>query len=206
MTRNIKSAARISAIVLAAGKSSRFGFTKQILPLGKSTVLEMTIDNYLFSEARETIVVLGHMSGNLSRFLGDRPVKRVMNPRYAQGMSTSLIAGINNVNPDADGIILALADQPFVDSPTINKLIKAFGTGKRKGIIVPVYNGQRGNPVILSRKYMDELLQIKGDVGGREIILRHPEDVKEVVVTCKGVLQDIDTPEQYEDALKQEPQ
>ena len=69
MTRKTTSAARISAIVLAAGKSSRFGSAKQLMPLGKSTVLEMTIDNYLFSDARETIVVLGHMSGNLSRFL-----------------------------------------------------------------------------------------------------------------------------------------
>jgi molybdenum cofactor cytidylyltransferase len=204
MTRKVTPAARISAIVLAAGKSLRFGSNKQLAPLGKSTVLEMTIDNYLASEAREIVVVLGHMSGNLSRFLGDRPVKRVMNPRYQEGMSTSLIAGINNISPSADGIILALADQPFVDTQTINRLIKAFGAGKSKGIVVPVYEGRRGNPVILSRKYVDELLKVKGDVGGREIIAAHPEDVKEVAVTCKGVLQDIDTPEQYRDALDSE--
>jgi molybdenum cofactor cytidylyltransferase len=204
MVKTTRPAARISAIVLAAGKSLRFGSTKQLAPLGKSTVLEMTIDNYLASDAAETVVVLGHMSVELSRFLGDRPVKRVMNPKYAQGMSTSLIAGIRNINSNADGIILAMADQPFVDSPTINKLIKAFGTGK-KGIILPVYNGQRGNPAILSRKYMEELLEIKGDIGGREIIQRHPEDVKEVKVNCKGVLQDIDTPEQYREATETEP-
>ena len=206
MTSKTSSAARISAIILAAGKSSRFGSTKQIMPLGKSTLLETTIDNYLSSDAGEIVVVLGHMSGNLSRFLGDRPVKRIMNPRYNEGMSTSLIAGIRSVNPDAGGIIIALADQPLVDTATINKLIKAFGTGKRKGIIVPVYNGQRGNPVIFSRKYIDEILEIKGDVGGKEIIYRHPEDVKEVAVDCKGVLQDIDTPEQYQEAIKEEPQ
>jgi molybdenum cofactor cytidylyltransferase len=202
MTSKSMPAARIPAIVLAAGKSLRFGSSKQLAPLGRSTVLEKTVDNYLASDASEVVVVLGHMSRELSRFLGDRPIKRIVNPKYAQGMSTSLIAGLRSINSDSDAIILALADQPFVDTPTINQLIKAFGTG-RKGIIVPVYRGRRGNPVILSKKYFNELLDTEGDIGGRQILVLHPEDVKEVKVTCKGVLQDIDTPEQYREALNQ---
>ncbi|HEY4711225.1 MAG TPA: nucleotidyltransferase family protein [Dehalococcoidia bacterium] len=87
-------------------------------------------------------------------------------------------------------------DQPFVDSQTINSLVEAF-IANNKGIIIPVYQGRRGNPVIFAIRYKDELLNLKGDVGGREIIKRHPDDVLEVAVNCEGILLDIDTMENY---------
>jgi molybdenum cofactor cytidylyltransferase len=186
----------ISAILLAAGESNRMGQPKQLLPFGQSTIVERTIDNLLNSAVSETIVVLGYRDEEIRKTIAGKPVKLVINPDYQQGMSTSIIAGLKQVDKRARAVLIALSDQPFVDSQTINSLVEAFIANKR-GIIIPVYQGRRGNPVIFAIKYKGELLNLKGDVGGREIITLHPDDVLEVAVNCEGVLLDIDTMENY---------
>jgi molybdenum cofactor cytidylyltransferase len=186
----------ISAILLAAGESNRMGQPKQLLPFGQSTIVERTIDNLLNSAVSETIVVLGYRDEEIRKTIAGKPVKLVINPDYQQGMSTSIIAGLKQVDKRARAVLIALSDQPFVDSQIITSLVQAFIANKR-GIIIPVYQGRRGNPVIFAIKYKGELLNLKGDVGGREIIKLHPDDVLEVAVNCEGVLLDIDTMENY---------
>jgi molybdenum cofactor cytidylyltransferase len=186
----------ISTILLAAGESNRMGQPKQLMPFGQSTILGKTIDNLLNSAASETIVVLGYRDEEIRKTIAGKPVKIAINPDYQQGMSTSIIAGLKQVDKRARAVLIVLGDQPFVDSQTINSLVEAFIANKR-GIIIPVYQGRRGNPVIFAIKYKGELLNLKGDVGGREIIKRHPDDVLEVAVNCEGVLIDIDTMESY---------
>jgi molybdenum cofactor cytidylyltransferase len=186
----------ISAILLAAGESNRMGQPKQLLPFGQSTIVERTIDNLLNSAVSETIVVLGYRDEEIRKTIAGKPVKLVINPDYQQGMSTSIIAGLKQVDKRARAVLIALSDQPFVDSQTINSLVEAFIANKR-GIIIPVYQGRRGNPVIFAIEYKGELLNLKGDVGGREIIKLHPDEVLEVAVNCEGVLLDIDTMENY---------
>jgi molybdenum cofactor cytidylyltransferase len=189
--------AMISAILLAAGESNRMGQPKQLMPSDQSTIVERTIDNLLNSAVSETIVVLGYREEDVRKTIAGKPVKIVINPDYQQGMSTSLIAGLEQVDKRARAVLLiALGDQPFVDSQTINSLVEAFIANKR-GITIPVYQGRRGNPVIFGIKYKGELLNLKGDVGGREIIKRHPDDALEVAVNCEGVLLDIDTADNY---------
>jgi molybdenum cofactor cytidylyltransferase len=92
---------------------------------------------------------------------------------------------------------------PFGQSTILEGTVEAFIANKR-GIIIPVYQGRRGNPVIFAIKYKGELLNLKGDIGGREIIKRHPDDVLEVAVNCEGVLIDIDTMENYTSMLRQQ--
>jgi len=186
----------ISAILLAAGEANRMGQPKQLMPFGQSTILERTIDNLLNSAVSETIVVLGYREEEIRKTIAGKPVKIAINPDYQQGMSTSIIAGLKQVDKRARAVLIALGDQPFVDSQTITSLVEAFIANSR-GIIIPVYQGRRGNPVIFAIKYKGELLHLKGDVGGREIIKRHPDDVLEVAVNCEGVLLDIDTAENY---------
>lgn len=186
----------ISAILLAAGESNRMGQPKQLLPFGQSTIVERTIDNLLNSAVSETIVVLGYRDEEIRKTIAGKPVKLVINPDYQQGMSTSIIAGLKQVDKRARAVLIALSDQPFVDSQTITSLVEAFIANKR-GIIIPVYQGRRGNPVIFAIEYKGELLNLKGDVGGREIIKLHPDEVLEVAVNCEGVLLDIDTMENY---------
>jgi len=186
----------ISAIVLAAGESNRLGQLKQLMPLGESTILEQAIDNLLDSVVDETIVVLGHKAEEVRKAIAARPVRMALNPDYHQGMSTSIITGLNLIDSRAQAVMVALGDQPFVDSQTINILIEEFKSGD-KGIAVPVYQGKRGHPVIFDIRYKDELLNLKGDIGGREIVAQNPENVLEVAVDCEGVCIDIDTMENY---------
>lgn len=186
----------ISAILLAAGESNRMGQPKQLMPFGQSTIVERTIDYLLNSAVSETIVVLGYKGEEIRKTIARKPIKIAINPDYQQGMSTSIIAGLKQVDKRARAVLIALGDQPFVNSQTITSLVEAFIANNR-GILIPVYQGRRGNPVIFAIKYKGELLNLKGDVGGREIIKLHPDDVLEVAVNCEGVLLDIDTMENY---------
>ncbi len=172
------------------------GRAKLLLRWGDTSLFEQTVDNYLGSAVNEVNVVLGYRAAEMEEILGDRSVNVAINPEYSKGMSTSIIAGINIMSPRTQGIILALADQPLVTSQTIDRLIQAFEL-KQKGIILPVYHGQRGNPVIFDIKYRDKLLALKGDTGGREIVHIYYDDIQEVPVDNRGILIDIDTPEDY---------
>jgi molybdenum cofactor cytidylyltransferase len=186
----------VSVIILAAGESKRFGQAKQLLVFGNQTLLERATDTYLHSKAGQVVVVLGHKAREIAESIKGMPVTIVINDRYGQGMSTSIAAGLSAVNSEVEGIMLALADQPLINIQTINLLIDAFSSGS-KGIIIPVYNGTRGNPVIFDIKYKDQLLGLKGDIGGREIVKNNPSDILEVPVDCEGILFDIDTEESY---------
>jgi molybdenum cofactor cytidylyltransferase len=190
----------LSAIILAAGESKRMGKPKQLMPLGKSTLLEQAIDNLLNSSVDETIVVLGHKAEEITDKIVNKPVKVVINPDYQQGMSTSIVAGLIMVDPRSQAVMLALGDQPLVTSLTINQLIEAFNKN-RKGIAVPTYRGRRGHPIIFDIKYKAELFKLKGDIGGREIIQNHPKDVFMVAVDSESVISDIDTQEDYQSQL-----
>jgi len=190
----------LSAILLAAGESKRMGALKQLMPLGKSTLLEQAIDNLLNSSVDETIVVVGHKAQEITKAIASRPVKIVLNPNYQQGMSTSIIAGLKQLGPKSQAVMLAMGDQPLVESRTINQLIDAFKSHD-KGIAVPTHRGRRGNPVIFAIKYKEELLKLKGDIGGREIIKSHPDDVLEVAVDSESVISDIDTRDDYQSKL-----
>jgi molybdenum cofactor cytidylyltransferase len=186
----------VSAIILAAGESKRMGMPKQLLPLGQDTILGQTIDNFLSSKVSEIIVVVGYRAQEVINSINSRPVKVAVNPIYQHGMGTSISAGLNLISDKVQGIMIALADQPFIGNQTIDRLIGVFSSSN-KGIVVPVYNGRRGNPVIFNIQYKQELLALEGDVGGREIIAKHPEDVIEIIFASDDIVNDIDTEDKY---------
>jgi CTP:molybdopterin cytidylyltransferase MocA len=138
--------AMISAILLAAGESNRMGQPKQLMPFGQSTIVERTIDNLLNSAVSETIVALGYRDEEIRRTIAGKPVKLVINPDYQQGMSASIIAGLKQIDKKARAVLIALGDQPFVDSQTISSLVEAFIANNR-GIIIPVYQGKEEIPL-----------------------------------------------------------
>jgi len=191
----------ISAILLAAGESKRMGKLKQLTPFGRSTILEETVNNLLNSKVSEVIVVLGARADEVTEKIALKPVQTVVNPDYQQGMSTSLIAGLRLIDSKAQAVMFALGDQPLINSQTINRLIEEF-CNHDKGIAIPVYRGRRGHPVIFAIRYKDELFRLKGDIGGREIIDRYPDDVLEVPVNCEGIYIDIDTNKQLLERMK----
>lgn len=191
----------VSAILLAAGESKRMGKPKLLLPLGSSTILGKTVDNLLSSNVDEVILVLGTEAQEMKKAIAGKPVKVVFNPNYRQGMSTSLIAGLKQVSTRAQRVMIALSDQPLIEKKTYNRLIQeSFNSGK--GIIVPIYQAKRGNPIIFTINYKDELLSLKGDVGGREILNKHPNDVLEVAVDSESVIININTMDEYYASLK----
>jgi len=190
----------ISAILLAAGESKRMGEPKQLMPFSRGTMVEQTVDNLLNSTVDEVIVVVGHRAEEVIKTIVTKPVKLAVNPDYQQGMSTSIIAGLRLVDSRAQAVMLALGDQPLIDSQTINRLIDEF-YNHNKGIAIPTYRGRRGHPVIFAIKYREKLLELKGDIGGRQIIKDHPDDILEITVDSEGVITDIDTRNDYQSRL-----
>jgi len=191
----------ISAILLAAGESKRMGKPKLLMPMGDSTILEQTVDNLLDSDVDEVIVVLGYRAEEAMHRISSKPVKIAINPDYRHGMSTSIVAGLSLIDKKAEAAMLVLADQPFIDSKIINKLIEQYHA-HTKGIIFPKYQNRRGHPAIFSIKYKAELSRLKGDVGGREIIEKFPDDVLEVPVDSPYINIDIDTSSDYQSHMK----
>jgi molybdenum cofactor cytidylyltransferase len=119
-----------------------------------------------------------------------------MNPNYERGMSTSIRRGVQAVDRKSDGILIALGDQPLLRTKTINALIHALVQEKGK-IIVPIFRGSRGHPVLFGPTFKKELLQLKGDVGARSLLQRHPKSVFEVRTRSEGVVVDVDTWNDY---------
>jgi molybdenum cofactor cytidylyltransferase len=191
----------ISAILLGAGESKRMGVDKLSLPWGRRTVLEHCFETLLRSEVQELVVVLGIRNKGVKNLLRGRKAKVVVNPYSNRGMSASIRRGVEALRPKSDGILIALGDQPFIKTRTINVLIRAFDQGKG-GIIVPSFRGRRGHPAIFHRRYKKELLNLERDVGGRSIIERHPEDVRVIRVKSIGVVKDVDTWQDYKNQLR----
>ncbi|MDO8715419.1 MAG: nucleotidyltransferase family protein [Dehalococcoidales bacterium] len=187
----------ISAILLAAGEAKRMGKPKQLMPLGEKSILEHSLDNLLASRVNEIIVVVGCEAEAVAKKVAARPVRIAVNPDYKQGMSTSLVKGLDLVSDGAKAVMVFLADQPFIGSHVINQLIDDFANHK-KGIAVPVYKGKRGHPIIFAIKYGGELSKLTGDAGAKAILKKHPEDVLEVDTGSEDIHRDIDDMKSYE--------
>ncbi len=186
----------VSVILLAAGESRRMGRPKLLLPFGNGTILQQTTDNLLKSRVDEVIVVVGYGAQEMVKAIANRPVKIAMNPIYQQGLSTSIVAGLKLVNDNAQAVMIALADQPLIDSETINRLIEE-SLGYDKGIFIPTYQSENGHPVIFATRHKEELLRLKGDIGGMQIIKKHPHDILKVTMDSKTINIDIDNISDY---------
>jgi molybdenum cofactor cytidylyltransferase len=195
---------RISAVLLGAGESRRMGHDKLSLPWGKKTMLEHCFETLLRSEVHELIVVLSTRNKGVRNLFRGRKVRIVINPLSKIGMSASIRRGLREIHPRCHGILIALGDQPLLKTRTINALIRTFNQAKG-GIIVPSFRGTRGHPVIFHRRFKRELLNLKGDVGGRSILESHPEDVRVVPVKSMGVIKDVDTWPAYAPPILAEP-
>jgi len=176
------------------------GVTKQLLPFGHSTILGQVIRNALDSNLDEIVVVLGYRAQEIVQRISDAPVKVVINAEFQQGLSSSIRKGLGSI-AETLAVMIILADQPLVGREIINALIAEFDKGNR-GIIVPVYNNNRGHPVIFAPLYRNELLALQGDIGGKEIVRAHPEDVCEVNVDSEAVICDIDDSDDYQTQLE----
>jgi molybdenum cofactor cytidylyltransferase len=187
----------ISAILLAAGESKRMGRPKLLLTWGDCTIIEKSVDTLLASKIDELIVVLGYQAQAALKRLRARRLKAIINRQYRMGMSTSIQRGLGQVSSKSEAILIALADQPFIETDLINYLIDIY-RGNPHRIVLPSYAGKRGHPVIFNRsRYQEEMNNLTGDIGCKPILDRHPEDILEVEVESEGVLADIDSWDEY---------
>jgi molybdenum cofactor cytidylyltransferase len=189
-------AAKVAAIVLAAGRSSRMGaLNKLLVGVNGKPMLRHVLDAVLAAGIAPAIVVTGHEHERIAAALQGLSVTLVHNADYARGLSTSLKTGLAAVPDSADAALICLGDMPCVTAGDIRKLIGAFVPHDSRTIVVPTRKGKRGNPVLWARQFFAEMQGVTGDVGARHLIDAHPESVAEIEMAGDGVLTDIDTPE-----------
>lgn len=184
---------RIAALVLAAGRAQRMGQTKQLAEIGGMPMIRRTAETVRAADLSGVVVVTGHDAERVGAALRGLPVTIVRNPDYAQGLSTSLRAGLEALPADTDAALVALGDMPSVSAADIDRLIAAFDPAEGRSIVVPVHRGKRGNPVLWGAAYFAEMKALTGDAGAKRLLADYPEAVAEVELG-PGILTDIDTP------------
>ncbi|HEX9791357.1 MAG TPA: molybdopterin-binding/glycosyltransferase family 2 protein [Kiloniellales bacterium] len=195
----VAQAPRIAALILAAGQSRRMGAENKLLATvdGKPMVAHV-VSQVMAAGLDPVLVVTGHQRKPVQAALAGLPLTFVHNPEYAAGLSTSLRRGLAALPEDADGVMVCLGDMPRVSAAVLARLAAAFDPLEGRAICVPTWQGKRGNPVLLARRFVPEMQEIAGDVGARALLGDYPELVCEVAMdetsSGDGVLLDVDTP------------
>lgn len=185
---------RIAAVVLAAGRSTRAGEINKLTALIDGVpMIAHTLARIGDSAADPVIVVTGHEADNVRAALAGVDVSFVHNPDYAQGMATSIAAGIKALSTDVDGALICLGDMPSLDPAEIDRLIAAFDPAGSAAICIPVAGGRRGNPVLFAARFFEALAELEGDSGAKSVITAHADVVAEVAMAGSGTLVDLDT-------------
>ncbi len=193
MTSGGAGAPGIAALVLAAGRSRRMGgANKLIATVGGRPLVRIAAEAALASRARPVIVVTGHDAGAIEGALAGLAVSCAYNPDHRAGLSTSLKAGLAALPAGLAGVVVMLADMPEIGPAVVDRLIDALRG--ETDIVVPVWEGKRGNPVLWGAGWFARLAAVEGDTGGRQLIAANPELVVAVAMDA-AVTRDIDTPE-----------
>lgn len=196
----MKSKATVGLIILAAGESKRLGEPKQLLHFQGQTLLRRIAKVGLASCCQPVVVVLGAYSQRLRSEVDALPISIVHNPNWFMGMSTSIEVGIAAMEKEVNkltAIVLALCDQPLLDTARIDLLVQTHQE-TQKPIVVSAYNNTWGTPALFERMYWTQLKALTGQRGAQKIALRHPNRVE--AVPFEGGIYDIDTHDDY-DAL-----
>tara|TARA_R110002049_G_scaffold263116_1_gene439247 strand:+ start:1398 stop:1991 length:594 start_codon:yes stop_codon:yes gene_type:complete len=186
---------KVDILILAAGCSERMGTPKQLLKIGKTTLLGATIKNAQISNANNIICVLGANASLIEPLISNLGIEIIINPNFFKGLGTSIAAGITNLKDrNIDGVIILLGDQPFVSSNYINSLITSFSE-EPEYIIASRYNRKNGVPAIFPKKHFNQLLLLNQDKGAQDILNNSVNKVKTLSATPN--LKDINTPADY---------
>ena len=188
----------VSALLLGAGSSSRYGEANKLLVQWQGLpLIQHVLQTIAESDVSNILLVTGHEAGLVKNLLasiaGVQGLRLLHNNAYSTGMASSLIKGVSALI-DSDAIIVCLGDMPVVSSTVINELLDAFKKHPDKALYIPTYEGRRGNPVLIARQLYDSVLNLEGDTGARVLAKQFPDTVMEVPTDCAGILQDVDTP------------
>ncbi len=194
-------APRVAVLVLAAGRSTRMGGPNKLLQEANGLPLVVhAVRAALASQAVEVVVVIGHMADQVKPAIehsigSDKRLRFVVNPDFADGLSTSVRAGVAALGKEIDAAIVQLGDMPGVSAALLDRLMAAFSPVEGRSICVPTVNGKRGNPVLWDRRFFAEMAAVSGDTGAKHLIGEHADLVCEVAMTGEAAITDIDTPE-----------
>lgn len=192
----------IWAIILAAGESKRMGSPKMLLPFNGKTMLGNVISNIKLSDIKNILVVTGSDRELLTDIISKSSVTHCYNDDYKMGMLSSVKCGFRRLPTDFEAVLVFQGDQPLITPDVTNTVIKAFrSTGK--GIVIPVYGKKRGHPLLIDRKYRDEIEKLDPNEGLRSLAYQFSNDVLEVETSDRGILRDFDTYDDYSNEINQ---
>ena len=191
----------IGAVVLAAGRSTRMGTQKLLLPLGGQPIIVSIVDELLIGGLEQIVVVVGQDGAQIQQVLCGRQVSFVENYIPGDDMLSSVRCGLRGLPMSCEAILVALGDQPGTTHELVSGLIRAFRLTNRS-LIVPAHEGRRGHPLLFAACWRDEVLTCHDGVGLRGLLDSHPDEIFEVAVATGRLLEDLDTPEDYQRHLK----
>lgn len=185
----------VSAILLAAGRSTRMApVNKLTSDFGGKPLVRHAAEAAINSKAGEVLVVTGHDADAVSQALRGLDLRMIANPAFAEGLASSVKAGIAAVSPKAAGAVFLLGDMPRVTSDTVDALVDAFRQADGKKICQPRHDGRPGNPILWPRDLFEEFTGLSGDVGAKPLLARHADRVLGVDVDTGGIHMDVDAP------------
>ena len=193
---------KIPIILLAAGSSERMGQAKQLLPWGEKSLIEYQVE-LLLKSGSPVIVVLGANVSSISPVIGKYKIEVVLNENWKSGMGSSVACGVKRlveIFPDASGVLIALVDQPLIPLSHIIDLMEKFQSGEKQIIASKGDSSWLGVPALFDAHYFEELKNLEGEQGAKQIMRRYPNAVESL--QCGDLLADIDTPESYQKLLR----
>ena len=195
LIEQFQSSHKVAALVLGAGRSSRMGEKNKLLArVGGIAMLQRAVDAALTAEVVSTTVVTGCQAQEVHNLLRGREVNFVHNADYLSGLASSLKAGLRALPGDIDGVIILLADMPFINSAHINELLAEFDPATERDIVAPIREGRLGNPIIWSARYIPAMMKLSGDRGARPLLDEFAANVWEVPMGDDAIFMDVDTP------------
>jgi molybdenum cofactor cytidylyltransferase len=194
---------RFSAVVLAAGLSTRMeGRHKLVLSVEGEPAIRRTVRAILDAQPEEVVVVTGHEEPAVREALAGLPIRVHRNPRYAEGQATSVAAGVAALTQAVDAALVCLGDMVLLTAQDYREVVGAYGENLEKSILVPHFQGRRGNPVLIAEWRLPQVISGHSNPGCRKLIEENPDDVYCYPAAHDRFISDMDTPQDYEDVLR----
>jgi molybdenum cofactor cytidylyltransferase len=190
----------LAAVILAGGESRRMGSPKALLTYNDRTFVDHLVEVTRHAKIGVQRIVLGAGAEQIRERLNLNAEQVVINPDWEKGQLSSIQAAIRSISgTPVDGILLCLVDHPLITSALVNELVEAFYSGG-KSIVLPVFMGRRGHPVIFAKTLFDELLAAPVEKGARAVVWNHPDEVEEVPTVEQGAVLNLNDPDAFKSA------